>query len=225
MDKETKKCPFCGEEIMATAKKCKHCKQFLPNDNENKQESTTKTCPFCGEEIMTQAKKCKHCGEWLDYHDKKDQNSIVHCKFCGKAVSFSAEKCPNCGEWLKDENPEFSCGYGIKNRATRLIINFSIFIAVIVFILCLIMTLNEQMTAEQMTNSILITIIAPPITFAICFLCAYTYFLPTVYAVARNHPQVVPIFFVNFFFGETVLGWVVCMVWATTHRQGRHTHW
>lgn len=32
MNKETKKCPFCGEEILATAKKCKHCKQFLNDD-------------------------------------------------------------------------------------------------------------------------------------------------------------------------------------------------
>ena len=26
MDNDTKKCPFCGEEIKITAKKCKHCK-------------------------------------------------------------------------------------------------------------------------------------------------------------------------------------------------------
>ena len=36
MNKETKKCPFCGEEILATAKKCKHCKQFLPSDKYNR---------------------------------------------------------------------------------------------------------------------------------------------------------------------------------------------
>lgn len=225
MNKETKKCPFCGEEILATAKKCKHCKQFLPSDNENTTEQTTKTCPFCGEEIMATAKKCKHCGEWLEYQDAQNENQITHCQFCGKAVSVSAEKCPSCGEWLKDENQELSCGCGIGNKATRLIINFSIFIAVVVFVVCLIMTLTEQMTAEQMVNSVLTTIIAPPITFIICFLCTYMYFLPTVNAVARNHPQLIPIFFVNFFFGETVLGWVACMVWATIHRQGRHTHW
>jgi uncharacterized membrane protein YvbJ len=26
---ETKKCPYCSEEILADAKKCKHCGEFL----------------------------------------------------------------------------------------------------------------------------------------------------------------------------------------------------
>ena len=30
---ETKKCPFCGEEILAAAKKCKHCGEFFLSKN------------------------------------------------------------------------------------------------------------------------------------------------------------------------------------------------
>lgn len=26
---KTKKCPYCGEEILAIAKKCKHCNEWL----------------------------------------------------------------------------------------------------------------------------------------------------------------------------------------------------
>ena len=32
MEQETKRCPFCGEEILAIAKKCKHCKEWLDED-------------------------------------------------------------------------------------------------------------------------------------------------------------------------------------------------
>lgn len=31
---ETKKCPYCGKEILAVAKKCKHCKKWIVKPNE-----------------------------------------------------------------------------------------------------------------------------------------------------------------------------------------------
>ncbi|MCM1264723.1 MAG: zinc ribbon domain-containing protein [Candidatus Gastranaerophilales bacterium] len=61
-DDGNKHCPYCGEEIKATAKKCKHCGEFLNELN----NSETKQCPFCGEEILSSAIKCKFCGEWFD---------------------------------------------------------------------------------------------------------------------------------------------------------------
>ena len=29
MEQQTKNCPYCGEEILAVAKKCKHCGEWL----------------------------------------------------------------------------------------------------------------------------------------------------------------------------------------------------
>lgn len=40
---ETKKCPFCSEEILAEAKKCKYCGEYLDDSlrEKNKPKETT----------------------------------------------------------------------------------------------------------------------------------------------------------------------------------------
>lgn len=70
---ETKKCPFCGKEILAIAKKCKYCGQWLekPDDAGKKHE---RHCPVCDEVIPEDAKICPYCNEPLDDNKKNDEN-------------------------------------------------------------------------------------------------------------------------------------------------------
>lgn len=43
---ETKKCPYCGGEILAVAKKCKHCGRWLPNVSEKDMEESKKNLRY-----------------------------------------------------------------------------------------------------------------------------------------------------------------------------------
>ena len=65
---ETKKCPHCGEEILAVAKKCKYCGEWLEKE-QNKEESEKKdmiACPICGEQIEADTEICPYCHEALN---------------------------------------------------------------------------------------------------------------------------------------------------------------
>ena len=58
--KETKICPYCGEEILAIAKKCRFCGEWLsPNDTNLVKNRTL--CPVCGKEIEIGTETCPHC--------------------------------------------------------------------------------------------------------------------------------------------------------------------
>lgn len=43
---ETKKCPYCSEEILAEAKKCRYCGEFLDESRKEKPSSTPTTPSF-----------------------------------------------------------------------------------------------------------------------------------------------------------------------------------
>jgi len=63
MEQEMKNCPYCGEEILAVAKKCKHCGEWLYNDEEQKEDKEMVLCPVCGELIDDGITQCPHCKE------------------------------------------------------------------------------------------------------------------------------------------------------------------
>jgi hypothetical protein len=43
------------------------------------------------------------------------------------------------------------------------------------------------------------------------------YFLPSIIALARSKRDLLAIFMLNLFLGITVIGWIVCLVWALKH--------
>jgi Superinfection immunity protein len=47
----------------------------------------------------------------------------------------------------------------------------------------------------------------------------FSYFLPTVVAVSNKHPSIAGILLLNLFFGWSVLGWVISLVWAVSKPQ------
>lgn len=69
LSSDMKKCPFCGEDILAVAKKCRYCHSIIVDASEDKQSASAdqagdpvKRCPYCGEYILRNAIRCEHCG-------------------------------------------------------------------------------------------------------------------------------------------------------------------
>lgn len=63
MTSEKKQCPYCGELIASSAKKCRFCGAWL---NEEQQVP----CPCCGELISSLSQKCEYCGEYVNQQNK-----------------------------------------------------------------------------------------------------------------------------------------------------------
>lgn len=71
MEEEKKRCPYCGEEILAIAKKCKHCGEWLPEEVVEKPKKQI-PCPICGEDIDEGLEVCPYC------HEKVEQSDEIH---------------------------------------------------------------------------------------------------------------------------------------------------
>lgn len=50
--------------------------------------------------------------------------------------------------------------------------------------------------------------------FIISIICIGIYFLPTIIAFYRGHPNRWVIFVINFAFGLTMFGWLICLIWS-----------
>lgn len=91
-------CPHCGKAILSTAKKCKHCGEWLE-----------KECPACGEWIKVNAKKCKHCGTWFNKFSRERIEGVP-----------APPSVPQQEEPTEEEIEEYIDEENAKNRASCL---------------------------------------------------------------------------------------------------------
>lgn len=52
--------------------------------------------------------------------------------------------------------------------------------------------------------------------FLLFLILAVLYFLPTIIVLARGRNDGCGIFLVNLFFGATVIGWIIALIWSLT---------
>ena len=107
---ETKRCPYCGEEILAVAKKCKHCGEWI----EKEVPKEYVRCSVCGEKVEKGLEKCPICNEHLyashisieAVESFKPWESFKPCIICGEQILTIAKKCKHCGEWQNQPKPK-----------------------------------------------------------------------------------------------------------------------
>jgi len=116
--KEYTECPYCLEEILKGALKCKHCQSIQPAKRPNHDGN----CPYCLEKVKPGAAICKHCKSWLDekigcdcgsdkdYSEQMNFTSPFQSGLPGGSPGFiGGQRCitlnvPIC-RWVEDVDP------------------------------------------------------------------------------------------------------------------------
>ncbi len=188
-----KKCPFCENEIIEIAKKCKYCGKWLEVE-----------CPYCAETIPAELKICPHCNSNLENFQKKEtsieQQSTENmsenfnvCPYCGSKIPTNTQKCKHCGEWLVTQDKD-------KPKADW---HLGAWIEGVIVLITMI-----SMFITSFENAI--------IPIFLIYVALHLYFLPSLIADKKRTQYTGAIFALNLLLGATGIIWVACLVWALT---------
>ena len=125
--KQTKTCPYCGEEILSVAKKCKHCGEWLESEPKQPLKEYI-NCPVCGEQVEKGLVLCPHCSEpigekeivrssdsqlshinqeeVIEEIDEPDKVKMMPCPVCSELIPSNSRICPECKEQICDFHTE-----------------------------------------------------------------------------------------------------------------------
>lgn len=95
---ETKRCPYCGEEILAVAKKCKHCGEWLDKTVTVKEEKKI-PCPTCGELVVETTSVCPYCHEKIEKPSSLPRNAFRE-KVISEKIHSSKEDNDGNKKWI-----------------------------------------------------------------------------------------------------------------------------
>lgn len=118
VEKETKNCPHCNEEIKWHAIKCRYCRNMLTEEAVSTtfivEEKTvaqegfsanreTKPCPHCGERIKLNAMKCRYCKRILtdELVSARHPTDAETASITAAIKDEDTKECPHCGELVK----------------------------------------------------------------------------------------------------------------------------
>lgn len=203
----TKVCPQCGNECKSDDLFCNKCGCNLKQD---------KKCPNCGTPYTQGATFCGECGTKLTTvvttattdnnnngqsqpENYNSPDSGIKCKYCGSQISKGVKKCPHCGEWL--EGGYSGCGCGCSGLIVILCIIGAVFMSYIGE------SINLPFVGELAGGYIVIITIG--------------YFLPSLFAEARNSENSFWVFLLTLLLGWTFIGWILALILAFTGRR-RH---
>jgi len=200
-------CPQCDNECKSDDLFCNKCGCSLKQD---------KKCSNCGTPYSDGATFCGECGTKLTAatttattnnntqyqgntsQQNYNQDSSITCKYCGSQISSGIKKCPHCGEWLEGGS---GCGCGCSGLLVILCIIGAMFLSYIGE------SINLPFVGELTGGAIVIV--------TIC------YFLPALFAEARNSENSFWVFLLTLLLGWTGIGWLLALIFAFTGRR-RH---